>query len=357
MRFYQLVNPSLARKMGTIGTSPRLLTSVRSITRVGDRVLMYDVMTYCETFIANGLVSHNCYVPSVTVNKLKPKLQPLGVDDPDRQWGDYVFVRQWDEKRFLQSLARAEKTHHEALSRDGNRAVMFCSTTDPYQVIPAEDPAHSRKLTKQHQLLVRRALELILAHSTINVRILTRSPLARVDFDLFKAFGKRLLFGMSLPTLRNDLAMVYEPSAPAPTQRLRCLLQAKEAGLNVYVAMAPTYPECDASDLEATLTAIGGLDPVTVFHEPINIRAENVARIAEQAQRLGVQINTDVFSTREKWHRYAMDSFGLVGHAALRVGLGDRLHLWPDKQLWTRATESERNFLRTRWGRVSEWPS
>ncbi len=51
--------------------------------------------------------------------------------------------------------------------------------------------------------------------STLNVRILPRSPLARADFDLFKSFGRRLLSGMSLPTLRNDLARVYEPKAPA----------------------------------------------------------------------------------------------------------------------------------------------
>ena len=51
-----------------------------------------------------------------------------------------------------------------------------------------------------------RSLELIRDHSTLNLRILTRSPLARADFDLFRTIGRRLLFGMSLPTLRNDLA-------------------------------------------------------------------------------------------------------------------------------------------------------
>ena len=82
---------------------------------------------------------------------------------------------------------------------------------------------------------------------------------------------------MSLPTLRNDLAKLYEPKAPPPSTRLATLRAAKEAGLNVYVAMAPTYPECDEVDLRATLEAVVELKPITVFHEPINIRAENVA--------------------------------------------------------------------------------
>ena len=47
--------------------------------------------------------------------------------------------------------------------------------------------------------------------------------------------------------------------------------------------MAPTYPECDEADLRATLKAVAELEPITIFHEPINIRAENVARIEAQA--------------------------------------------------------------------------
>ena len=120
--------------------------------------------------------------------------------------------------------------------------------------------------------LVRRSLELIRDQSTLNVRILSRSPLARADFDLFKSFGPRLLFGMSLPTLRNDLSKIYEPKAPAPSQRMATLRAAHEAGLNVYVAVAPTYPECDEADLRATLQAVmsnsfgfGGTNASLVF--------------------------------------------------------------------------------------------
>lgn len=106
------------------------------------------------------------------------------------------------------------------LKPDGNRAVIYCSTTDTYQVIRHPDNGRRRELALHARFLVRRSLELIRDRSTLNVRILTRSPLMRADFDLFASFGKRLLVGVSLPTLRNDLAKVYEPKAPAPSQRL-----------------------------------------------------------------------------------------------------------------------------------------
>ena len=200
------------------------------------------------------------------------------------------------------------------------------------------------------------------------MRILTRSPLARADFDLYRSFGNRLLFGMSLPTLNNDLARIYEPKAPAPSQRLATLHAARDAGLNIFVAMAPTYPECDAADLRATLQAVAKLNPVTLFHEPINIRAENVCRIQTHAKSLGVNLNTSVFATRESWQDYAVESLRTVEHLAIELGLSKCLHLWPDKSLGSRAAvkrisstlsiapESFSRWLESHWSRISAWP-
>src|ERR1017187_8598016 len=96
--------------------------------------------------------------------------------------------------------------------------------------------------------------------------------------------------------------------------------------------LRPT-PECDEADLRKTLAAIKELKPITIFHEPINIRAENVARIEAHAKELGVPVNTAVFATRESWREYALGSLLLVQRLATEMGLIDRLHLWPDKAL------------------------
>ena len=218
-------------------------------------------------------------------------------------------------------------------------------------------------LSQHRRRLVRRSLELIRDHSSLNVRILTRSPLARADFDLYKTFGPRLLFGMSLPTLQNDLSKIYEPKAPAPSQRLATLRAANEAGLNVYVAVAPTYPECDEADLRATLEAVAEVNPVTIFHEPINIRAENVERIQSHADELGLELKTDVFETREKWQDYAVNALQKVESLAEEIGIADRLHLWPDKSLGSLTVANRMpkprdymRWLRKSWTRISEWP-
>jgi len=328
-----------------------------------------------------------CYVPSAATNKQAPLLKKYQVNDPDGQWGAYSLLRPWDEKKFLASLTKANKTPASKLPKDGNRAVIFCSTTDAYQTFHASTPEKTNLLNASALGMVEKALLAIRDHSTLNVRILTRSPLAKRHFALFKSFGDRLVFGMSLPTLNDKWAKVYEPKAPGVKARLDTLEAAKAAGLHVYVAMAPTYPECDEADLRATLTAIKELDPITVFHEPINIRAENVARIAAHANKLGVKVNTAVFATREAWREYALDSLNLVQQLAQEIGLEKHLHLWPDKQLGAKgpflalrkmkrtgmaltAYERERHaeqdkeiyekeylpWLEGWWSRISEWP-
>lgn len=47
------------------------------------------------------------------------------------------------------------------------------------------------------------------------------------------------------------------------------------------------YPECDEEDLRATIAALAALHPVTIFHEPSNIRGKNVKRIEAERRQLG----------------------------------------------------------------------
>jgi len=83
------------------------------------------------------------------------------------------------------------------------------------------------------------------------------------------------------------------------------------------VAVAPTYPECDELDLETTLQAVAQLDPVTIFHEPINIRAENVGRIKTRGKACGVSLNTGVFASATSWQDYARGQLKAVYRLAV----------------------------------------
>ena len=126
-----------------------------------------------------------CYVPDSqqtgrgrkkeNTGPLATILRQFRVLDADADWGKYLLLRPWEEKTFLSSLRKAEKKPLRDLKRDGNRAIILCSSTDPYQTVSIPgNPAKQNLLNDLRRHLVRRALELIL-ESTLNVRILTRS--------------------------------------------------------------------------------------------------------------------------------------------------------------------------------------
>lgn len=329
------VKKAAVRMQNAANGRRKILTGIWDKTpiEVKENNFVYKSLCFWALNIAVGC-AHGCrfcYVPETSTIKLTKPLAKLGVNDPDADWGNYVFLRRWDEGHFLKSLAKAELAKIPP-GHDGNRAIMFCTTTDPYPVV-----AGATELCKAARSLLRHQLELIRDNSTLRVRILTRSPLARADFDIFKSFGDRLLFGMSIPTLSDKLAKVYEPHAPGVDARLAALTAAKEAGLNVFVAVAPTYAECDEADLRRTLEAMKHLDLVTIFHEPINTRAENVKRIAEQAAKVGFPVNTSVFDTPENTMRYGLEQLLLVQRIARELDIEDKLKLWPDPTLKPRS--------------------
>jgi DNA repair photolyase len=121
-----------------------------------------------------------CYVVEI-LRWQQALLKERGVEDIGGQWGQFLFVRPWDEQKFRASLTKAENTPPESLKADGHRAVMFSTTTDAYQIVHHRDPARQRELQQALSGMVRRALEIILESYTLNVRILTRSPLAEKD--------------------------------------------------------------------------------------------------------------------------------------------------------------------------------
>jgi len=242
-------------------------------------------------------------------------------------------LKTWDENVFRKSLKRAER--QQGLPVDGNGAVMLCTTTDPYFTVSIPgNPEMTSLQNLRRRGLVRKSLEMILEESALNVRILTRSPLAQQDFDLFERFGDRLVFGMSLPTLNPTLSSVYEPNAPGPAAKLRALRAAVDRGLNVFVAVAPTLPEEGEDELRRLFETVAEFQPITIFHEPINIRAENVARIEARAAELGIQINSGVFTSRDTWREYAFGQLLLAERLAHEIGLPEGVfHSWPDPDL------------------------
>lgn len=329
-----------------------------------------------SSWVVNGFMGclHGCcvcYVPETSVSKQEMLLGAYGVSKPVAEWGNYLLVRPLYEDVFVKSVVAADNTMLSDLNPDGNLAVMFSSTTDPYQVIRHPNPETNKLFNGLARFNMRRSLELIRDHSSLNVRILTRSPLARDDFELFQSFGNRLLLGISLPTLDDKLSRIYEPQSPPPTKRLKMLVDAHKAGIPTFVAVAPVYPNIGFDGMLEVFNAVKEAHPFTIFMEPVNIRLGVHDRIKAEAEKNDRTVDLSPFSSEgTTWSDYAINTLLDAERAAEAAGVRDRLHLWPDHdalgsvavrnaqtKVWNHPSgKSYPEWLDHWWNRISEWP-
>lgn len=119
--------------------------------------------------------------------------------------------------------------------------VIISSVTDAYQ--PAE--AHYR--------LTRSCLEELAGRPSLEVELLTKSALVVRDLSILKEMP-RCSVGFTLTTVDEKVARVFEPGAPPPGLRLAAARQLVEAGIAVWVFVAPVLP--GVGDSEKALSAL-----------------------------------------------------------------------------------------------------
>jgi DNA repair photolyase len=277
-----------------------------------------------------------CYVPSTPVIRARQTyLKAKGVQNPQLDWGQYLFIRQDIPEKLEQTL------HHKktwACSEAGRGVVLLCSGTDPYQ----------NNVTAK---ITRATVSVLLDHNK-RVRILTRSPLWLDDIDLL--IHPNVTLGMSLPHLDDSLSRQIEPHAPLPSTRFQALKKGHQQGCRTYVAIAPTPPQMDYQDFVEHLDKVMQFEPEVIFWEPINARGSNGKRMAAA----GLDFVKDVM-TRDAWAENFIRQWNDIHNAAATVGCLDRLHIWVDAELksYVDAEDLEYWFYRPTVERWDQEPS
>ena len=221
-----LMGPDRARDLASQPVQSQPHLAVVRIEPLGRAMRLYDITTGTEDFIANGVVSHNCYArPSHAYVGLSP-----GLDFETR-----LFYKA-DAARLLEAELNAKKYQCHP--------IMLGANTDPYQPI--------EKLHK----VTRSILEVLLRYRH-PVTITTKGALVARDVDLLADLARdgltRVMF--SIPTLDNDMKRVLEPRAAAAAARLKAMRVLAEAGVPVGVLVAPIIPVLTEHEIEAVLEA------------------------------------------------------------------------------------------------------
>ncbi len=215
MRFLLTTDPAITRKRSISGR--RLWTSsdlrLASIRPIGVVMRMYDITTGTGDFIANGVVSHNCFAR------------------PTHTYLDFNAGRDFEREIVVKvnapELARAElnrpswKKEHVALG----------TNTDPYQWVEGR-----YKLMPGIWEAMRDAAN--------PCSILTKSPLLLRDLDVMKQINDVTDFGaaLSVPTLDEKAWRATEPHTPNPRARLEAVAELMRNGIRTGVLIAPLMP-------------------------------------------------------------------------------------------------------------------
>jgi DNA repair photolyase len=219
-------------------SSPRL--HVTSIRRVGTDMPMYDITTGTGDFIANGVVSHNCFA--------RPTHKYLDFD-AGRDFEREIVVKVNAPEVLRAELARPSWKHEH---------VAMGTNTDPYQWVEG-----------RYRLM--EGIWEALRDAANPCSVLTKSPLLLRDLDLMLEIAERtsITACLSIPTLDEKAWRATEPHTPSPRARLEAVAELNRAGIPTGVLIAPLMPGINDAPhqvepllelaTEAGATSIGGI--------------------------------------------------------------------------------------------------
>ncbi|HUQ99185.1 MAG TPA: PA0069 family radical SAM protein, partial [Gemmatimonadaceae bacterium] len=229
LRFFHTVHPAIIRKLNLEGRAIKVQDAklrVVSVEPLGKAMRLFDITTGTEDFIANGVVSHNCFArPSHAYLGLSPGL-------------DF-------ETRLSAKVNAAEKLREE-LAKPGYQCDVLTIgvNTDAYQPI------------ERQQKITRSILE-VASECHQPVSLITKSALIERDIDILGPMAKKKLVAvtLSITTLDNAISMKMEPRTSAPARRLLAVKRLTQAGIPVNVNVSPVIPFLTDSELEPILEA------------------------------------------------------------------------------------------------------
>lgn len=260
LRFFLVTDPAISRKRQidrqVIKSRARL--EIRSIEPLGLELPMVDITTGTGDFVANGVVSHNCFAR------------------PTHTYLDFDAGRDFETKIVVKTNA-AELLRKELRrpSWTGEHIAMG-TNTDNYQ-----------RAEGRYRLMRGILAELNAARNPYS--ILTKSTLIQRDLDLLVegASVTEVSTAFSVGTVDEEAWRRSEPGTPHPLKRLEVVRKLNLAGVRCGVLMAPILPGIsDAPEqLEATVQAIAAsgatsLTPIVLYLRP-GFREEFMAWLAE----------------------------------------------------------------------------
>jgi DNA repair photolyase len=206
---------------------------------------MYDITTGTGDFIANGVVSHNCFA--------RPTHDYLGLN-----------IGEDFDRRIVVKVNAVERVRAElADPRWRGEPIAMGTNTDPYQRAEGK------------YRLTRGIVDALVAASN-PFSILTKSTLVLGDLERLAEGARRtsVRANLSIGTLDEAVWQASEPGTPHPRQRVAAVARLNEGGVPCGVLIAPVLPGVSdhPDQLEAVVDACVEAGAVSVSTNALHLR-------------------------------------------------------------------------------------
>jgi DNA repair photolyase len=247
LRFFHTVDPAITRKRTIEGTALKSDAPLRvvSVQPLGDELPMYDITTGTGDFIANGVVSHNCFA--------RPTHDYLGLN-----------IGEDFDRRIVVKVNAVERVRSEVADpRWCGEPIAMGTNTDPYQRAEGK------------YRLTRGIVDALVAAGN-PFSILTKSTLVLGDLDRLAEGAKRtsVRTNLSIGTLDESVWRTSEPGTPHPRQRVAAVARLNQAGVPCGVLIAPVLPGLSdhPDQLEEVVDACVEAGAVSVSTNALHLR-------------------------------------------------------------------------------------
>lgn len=230
LRFFLTVDPAITRKRTIEGTAIKgdAALDVVFIENLGLTLPMFDITTGTGDFIANGVVSHNCFARAT------------------HTYMDMNAGRDFESKIVVKVNAPELLAKELRAKRWKGEHIAMGTATDPYQRAEGKYRLMSRIIST-------------LTEFRNPFSILTKGTLILRDLDLLMGAARvtDVSTAFSVATLDDDAWRRSEPGTPHPRKRLEAVAKLNDAGIPCGVMLAPILPGItdDPQKMRAVITA------------------------------------------------------------------------------------------------------
>ncbi|NYF56741.1 DNA repair photolyase [Micromonospora purpureochromogenes] len=247
LRFFHLTDPAITRKRSIEGAALKCQARLRvtSIEALGLELPLWDITTGTGDFIANGVVSHNCFARNT------------------HTYLDLDAGADFDRKVIVKVNAGELVRRELAAPRWRGAQIAMGTNVDCYQ-----------RAEGRYRLMP--PIIEALRDFANPFSILTKGTLILRDLPLLRQAAEVTRVGVSYSVGFVDEALwrAVEPGTPSPRRRLDAVRALTDAGFEVGVLVAPILPGLSDSDesIDATVAAVAAAGAASVTPMALHLR-------------------------------------------------------------------------------------